>query len=90
MYKTQLVEHIAAQAGLSNEQAKNALHAFMDTVQATLQRGGKVTLIGFGSFNVMHRKGHNGTNPATSKPMWKPATKIPGFKAGKTLKSALK
>ena len=90
MYKTELIKHIASQAGLTKEQAKRALDAFTNTVQSTLQQGGRVTLLGFGAFKVSHRAARNGLHPGTQKPMRLPASKIPVFKSGKGLKNALK
>ena len=89
MYKTELIQHIAAQTGLTKDQAKRALNAFTDTVETTLQQGGRVTLLGFGSFKVSYRPARNGVHPGTQKPMRLPAKKIPIFKAGKGLKNAL-
>lgn len=91
MYKSQLVKLIAEQAHLSQDQAKRAVDAFIQIVQATLQQGGKVTLFGFGAFKVNYRKASkNHVRPGTNIPLPRPAAKIPSFKAGKSLKNALK
>ncbi len=89
MYKTEMVAHMASQAGITKAQAKLALHAYIDAVQTTLQKGGAVSLIGFGSFKVQRRGVRKQINPRTLQPMTVPATKIPKFKAGKSFKNAL-
>lgn len=89
MYKTEMVAYMAAQAGISKAQAKLALHAYMDAVQTTLQKGGAVSLIGFGSFKVQRRAEHKQISVRTLQPIIVPATKIPKFKAGKSFKNAL-
>jgi DNA-binding protein HU-beta len=89
MYKTELIAHMATQAGISKTQAKLALNAYMSAVQTSLQKGGAVSLIGFGSFYVENRRARNGVNPRTMAPITTPAMKIPKFRAGKSLKNAL-
>ena len=91
MHKTQLIQQIAKQANLTEQQARAALDAVTDTIQTTLQQGGKVTLIGFGSFEVRYLKASDKyVRPGTKIPLPRPAMKIPGFKAGKSFKNALK
>ena len=89
MVKTELIAHMATQAGISKAQAKLALQAYIDAVQTTLQKGGAVSMIGFGSFKVERRSARKQINPRTLQPMIVPATKIPKFKAGKAFKNAL-
>ena len=89
MNKTELVAAIADQAGLSKKDADKALKAFTDTVAAELKNGGKVQLVGFGTFEVSQRAAREGRNPQTGKAMKIAASKAPKFKAGKALKVAV-
>ncbi len=86
MNKTELVAAMAASAGLSKKDAEKALKAFTDTVSKELKKGGKVQLVGFGTFEVTKRAARTGRNPQTGKEMKIAASKAPKFKAGKALK----
>jgi len=90
MTKAELIEKIAKEVKCSKAAAGNALDAFTDAVQATLKKGKKVTLVGFGTFSVSKRKARKGRNPRTGAAIKIAATKVPKFTAGKTLKSAVK
>lgn len=89
MNKTELVAAMAEQAGISKKDAEAALKAFTDTVSKELKKGGKVQLVGFGTFEVAKRAARSGVNPLTKEPMNIPASKAPKFKAGKALKEAV-
>lgn len=89
MNKFELVAAIAAKSELSKKDAEKALKAFEEVVTDELVKGGKVQLVGFGAFDVAHRKEREGRNPQTSKPMIIPASKAPRFKAGKALRDAI-
>ncbi|MBR1634361.1 MAG: HU family DNA-binding protein [Lachnospiraceae bacterium] len=89
MNKAELVSAIAEQAGLSKKGAENALKAFTDTVTQELARGGRVQLVGFGTFEVSERAARTGRNPQTGEEMQIAASKTPKFKAGKALKDAV-
>ena len=89
MNKTELVEAIAKQAGLSKKASDDAVKAFVETVTKELKKGEKVTLIGFGTFEVSKRAARTGRNPQTGKEMKIAASKAPKFKAGKALKDAV-
>ena len=89
MNKTELVAAIADQAGLSKKDAEKALAAFTDAVAAELKKGGKVQLVGFGTFEVSERAAREGRNPQTGAVMKIEASKAPKFKAGKALKDAV-
>ncbi len=89
MNKTELVEAIAKQAGLSKKDSEAALKAFIETVQKTLKKGDKVQLVGFGTFEVAKRAAREGRNPQTGATMKIKATKAPKFKAGKAFKDLL-
>jgi len=90
MSRDDLVKKIAGAAGISQKVASLALAAVLEGVTETLKTGGKVSLVGFGSFSVAQRKARNGINPKTKKALKIPARKVPVFKAGKKLKEAVK
>ena len=89
MNKTELIASIAAKSQLSKKDAGEALRAFEESVKEELVKGGKVQLVGFGTFDVTDRAAREGRNPQTGKPMPIPASKAPRFKAGKSLKDAV-
>ncbi len=86
MNKTQLIEAIAKDAGLSKKAAEAALNAFIANVQKSLKKGEPVQLIGFGTFTVVKRGRRKGRNPKTGEPMVIPARKVPKFNPGQALK----
>ena len=89
MNKSEVVAAIAEQAGLSKKDAENALKAFTDVVSQELSKGGKIQLVGFGTFEVSERAARTGRNPQTGEEMQIAASKAPKFKAGKALKDAV-
>ena len=89
MNKTQLIDAIAADAGITKAQAKKALDSFLDNVASTLKKGGKVTLIGFGTFSTVTRKARVGRNPKTQQKIKIPAKTVVKFKAGSKLEKGL-
>ncbi|MGN1204925.1 MAG: HU family DNA-binding protein [Lachnospiraceae bacterium] len=89
MNKTELVAAMADQAGISKKDAEKALAAFTASVTDELKKGGKVQLVGFGTFEVVERKAREGRNPQSGKTMKIAASKAPKFKAGKALKDAM-
>ena len=90
MKKTELVNAIAAKTGLSKKDADAALTAAVEAVTEALTAGDKVSLIGFGTFEVRERAARTGKNPATGATIEIAACKAPAFKAGKALKDAVK
>ena len=87
MNKTELVAAMADKAGLSKKDADKALAAFIDVVGTELtKKGGKVQLVGFGTFEVAERAARTGLNPLTKEKIKIKASKAPKFKAGKALK----
>lgn len=90
MNKSDLVDAVANRADLSKADAGNAVDAVLDTITSVLSGGGKVSLVGFGTFDVRHRAARQGRNPKTGERITIPAGKSPGFKAGKGLKDAVK
>ena len=90
MNKTELIAQIAAKSGLSKKDAEKALAATIDSVTEAMAAGDKVTLVGFGSFEVKSREARMGRNPKTNEPMEIAATRTPVFKARSALKDAIK
>ena len=86
MNKAELVAAMAEQSGLSKKDAEAALKAFTDVVSDELKNGGKVQLVGFGTFEVSERAAREGRNPQSGEVMKIAASKAPKFKAGKALK----
>ena len=89
MNKTELVEKIAAGAGLSKVDSKKALDATLAAIKDALKTGDKVALIGFGTFRVNERPAREGINPATKQKIKIAAKKVAKFKAGAELAAAL-
>lgn len=89
MNKTELVEKIAAGAGISKVDAKKALEATVAAIKDALIAGDKVALVGFGTFAVSERPGREGINPATKEKIQIAAKKVAKFKAGAELADAL-
>lgn len=89
MNKMELVAAMAEQAEISKKDAEKALKAFTDVVADELKKGGKVQLVGFGTFEVSERAAREGRNPQSGKVMHIAASKAPKFKAGKALKDML-
>ena len=90
MTKAELVEAVAKSASLTKAAAEKAVGAFISTVSGALKKGDRVTLVGFGSFEVASRKARTGRNPQTGKEIKIKAKKVPKFTAGKGLKDAVK
>ena len=89
MNKTELIVAIAAKTELSKKDSEKALKAFEEVVTEELVKGGKVQLVGFGTFDVAERAAREGRNPQTGKPMPIPASKAPRFKVGKALRDSV-
>ncbi len=90
MNKKELVEKVADGAGLSAKDANAVIDTVVDAVKASLKKGQKVTLVGFGTFSVTKRKARKGRNPKTGEAIKIAARKAPKFTAGKELKDAVK
>lgn len=86
MNKTDLIAAMAEKAGVSKKDAEKVLNAFVETVGATLKKGDKIQLVGFGTFEARKRAARKGKNPQTNAVIDIPATTVPAFKAGKALK----
>ena len=89
MNKKELVAAIADKSGVKKADAEKVLEAFAEAVKDELKAGGKVALVGFGTFEVAERAAREGRNPRSGETMTIPASRNPKFKAGKALKDAL-
>lgn len=89
MNKSELIAAMAEKSGLSKKNCEAALDAFVTTTGDALQRGDKVHLVGFGTFEVKDRAARIGRNPKTREPVDIPAYKQPTFRPGKTLKETI-
>ncbi len=90
MTRQDLVDRISNDAGLTKKQAGLALDAVISGIKGGMEKGEKVTLVGFGTFYVAERKARMGRNPRTQEKINIPARKVPNFRAGKALKELIK
>ncbi len=90
MTKAELVVKIAEKAGMTKANAERSLNAFLDAVEDTLVKDGKLMLTGFGTFAVESRKARKGRNPRTGQEIDIPESKVVKFRPGKLLKDAVK
>lgn len=89
MNKTELIDAMAADAGITKAAAKKALESFLGNVEGTLKKGGRISLVGFGSWSVYERNARDGRNPRTGKTIKIEAKNIVKFKAGAELDNAV-
>ncbi len=89
MNKADLIAKVSDDTGITKTQANAALDSFIEAVTKTLKGGGKVTLVGFGTFTVSKRSARNGRNPQTGEVIKISARKVARFKAGKELAARL-
>lgn len=89
MNKSELIDAIAADAGITKTQAKAALESLIGNVGKTLKSGGRVSLVGFGSWSVSERAAREGRNPQTGKTIKIAAKKVVKFKAGAELEGSV-
>jgi DNA-binding protein HU-beta len=89
MTKNELADQVAERTGLAASQARQALEAAIDAVSDELERGGEVSLAGFGKFSVSHRSARQGRNPATGATIQIAASKAAKFSAASALKNRL-
>jgi len=90
MTKADLVAQVAKKAGLTAKAAKDSVNTVFATMSDAMKRGEKVVVTGFGTFMVRRRAARKGRNPQTGAVIQIPATKTPGFTAGKSLKRMVK
>ena len=89
MNKAELIAKMADDAGVTKTQANASLDSFVEAVTKTLKGGGKVTLVGFGTFSVSKRAARNGRNPQTGAVIKIKAKRVAKFKAGKELSAKI-
>lgn len=89
MNKTELIDAMAEDAGVSKAAAKKALESFLGNVSNTLKGGGRVSLVGFGSWSISERAAREGRNPQTGATIQIAAKKVVKFKAGADLSDAV-
>ena len=89
MNKSELINKIAVNSGLTKADSGKALDALIQTIESTLKSGDSIALVGFGTFEVKERAERTGRNPQTGESITIAAAKIPSFKAGKGLKDAV-
>ena len=89
MNKSELVADIDSRSGLSQADSKKALEALVGSITDLLVAGGKLQLVGFGTFKVSERAARTGINPSTKQQIQIPAKKVPTFTAGSELKAAV-
>ena len=90
MQKTDFVKAVAKKAKMSQKDTKEVVDAALEVIADQLKSGEKVTLTGFGTFEVRQRQAREGVNPQTGKKINIPATKTPGFSASSTLQARVK
>ncbi|MET3288324.1 HU family DNA-binding protein [Brevibacillus fluminis] len=90
MNKTELIAKVAETAELTKKDATKAVDAVLDAIADSLKEGDKVSLIGFGNFEVRERAARKGRNPQTGEEIEIASSKIPAFKPGKELKDVVK
>lgn len=90
MNKSELVEAVASKTGMTQEESRAAVNAFIDAAMGALTNGEEVTLVGFGSFKIGERKARQGINPQTREKIDIPARRTVRFKAGSKLDDLLR
>ena len=90
MTKSELIDKVAKEAKIPRAAAERAVNSFTATIAEVLKTGDKITLPGFGTFQVSNRSARKGRNPRTGQEIDIPAAKIPKFKVGKGLKDAVR
>jgi DNA-binding protein HU-beta len=89
MNKAELVAEVADRSGLTKRDAEKAVNAIVESIEGALMKGEKVSLVGFGTFEVRTRAARSGRNPRTGETLKISASKVPAFKAGKALKETV-
>ena len=89
MNKAELIASVAEKANLTKKDSECAVNAFVSTVTESLKKGEKISLVGFGTFEVRERSAREGINPQTKQTIKIPAKNAPVFKAGKALKDSV-
>lgn len=89
MNKAELVAEVAERSGLTKRDAEKAVNAVVESIEGALTKGDKVSLVGFGTFEVRSRAPRSGRNPRTGESLEISASRVPAFKAGKALKDSI-
>lgn len=89
MNKNDIIAHVASETGLTKSDATSAVDSVFDAISKSLTRQEDVRLVGFGTFTVATRRATEGRNPRTGEKIQIPETRLPKFKAGKSLKDAV-
>ncbi len=89
MNKDQIIEKVAEDVGITRSQASKAVKCMFDGIITSLKEGNKVSVSGFGTFDISNRKARTGRNPQTGQEIQISASRVPKFKAGKAFKEAL-
>ena len=89
MNKTELIAAVAEKVGMTKKDAERVVNATIETIETNLQKGEKVSISGFGIFEVKAREARVGRNPRTKETIQIPATRLPAFKASKALKDSI-
>ncbi|GGE04810.1 transcriptional regulator [Marinithermofilum abyssi] len=89
MNKSQLIDRVAEMTGKTKKESTQVVEAVLESIAEALQKGEKVSLIGFGNFEVRERAARTGRNPQTGESIQIQASKVPAFKPGKQLKEAV-
>ncbi|NMB02879.1 MAG: HU family DNA-binding protein [Firmicutes bacterium] len=89
MNKAELIASVAEKCGMTKKAAGDAVEAVFASISETLAKEEKVTIVGFGTFEVRPRQARKGVNPSTGEEIMIPATKVPAFKPGKSLREAV-
>ena len=89
MNKTELIAVVAEKVGMTKKDAERVVNAALETIETNLINGEKVSLSGFGIFEVKAREARVGRNPRTKETIQIPATRLPAFKASKALKDSV-
>jgi DNA-binding protein HU-beta len=89
MNKADLIDRIAAGAGISKTQASSAIDTSVESITSALKKGDRVALIGFGTFSISQRKARNGRNPQTGATIKIPARRVAKFSAGAELRKSV-
>jgi len=87
--KAELIANVADKSGMTKKVAGDAVEAVFAAISEALAREEKVTIVGFGTFEVRARQARKGVNPSTGEEIMIPATKVPAFKPGKSLREAV-
>ncbi|RJP25674.1 MAG: HU family DNA-binding protein [Candidatus Abyssobacteria bacterium SURF_5] len=89
MTKQELVDIVSEKSGLTKKETGTVVDIILNTITETMKRGEKVSLVGFGTFDIKRRKAREGRNPATGETIQIESRVVPSFKAGRQLKEAL-